>query len=46
VKKTANTYSELVKNIQYYKTPGTPNEGIVPPGKDELKNSDEEQNIY
>jgi hypothetical protein len=46
VKKIATTYEDLVKGCQIYKTPGTPNCGIVPPGKDDPKISEAEQSIY
>jgi hypothetical protein len=46
LKKIVNTYEDLVKGCQSYKTPGIPNQGIVPPGKEDPKISDEEQGIY
>jgi Reverse transcriptase (RNA-dependent DNA polymerase) len=46
VKKIASTYKDLIEGCQSYKTPGTPNQGIVPPGKDDLKISNDEQSIY
>jgi hypothetical protein len=46
VTKIANTYEDLVKGCQSYQTPGTPNQGIVPPGKEDSKISDEEKGIY
>jgi hypothetical protein len=46
VKKIAMKYSDLVKGCQSYKTPGTPNQGIVPPEKGDPKISNEEQSTY
>jgi hypothetical protein len=40
------TYADLVKGVQNYKTPGTLNQGITPPGKDDPKISEEEQSTY
>jgi hypothetical protein len=36
-KERVTTYEELVKGCQSYKAPGTPNCGIVPPGKNDPK---------
>jgi hypothetical protein len=46
VKRIASTYEDLVKDCQSYKTPGTPNCGIVPPGKDDPKISESDQKVY
>jgi Reverse transcriptase (RNA-dependent DNA polymerase) len=46
VKKIVTTYEDLLKGCQSYKTPGTPNCGIVPPGKDDPKVLDADQSIY
>jgi hypothetical protein len=45
-KKIKTNYEELVKDCQRYKTPGTPNYGIVRPNKDDPKVSPEDQSIY
>jgi hypothetical protein len=45
-KKIRSNYEELVKDCQRYKTPGTPNFGIVLPKKDDPKVSPEDQSIY
>jgi hypothetical protein len=44
-KKIKANYEELVKDCQQYKTPGTPNFGIVHPKKDDPKVSPENQCI-
>jgi hypothetical protein len=46
VKKIASTYKDLIEGCQSYKTPGAPNQGIMIPGKDDLKISNEDQSIY
>jgi hypothetical protein len=46
VKKNAMTYSDLVNGCQNYKTPGTTNQGIIPPEKGDSKISNEEQSIF
>jgi hypothetical protein len=45
-KKIKANYEELVKDCQQYKTPGTPNLGIVHPKKEDPKVSPENQSIH
>jgi hypothetical protein len=45
-KKIKAKYEELMKDCQQYKTPGTPNFGIMHPKKDDPKVSPEDQSIY
>jgi hypothetical protein len=45
-KKIKSNSEELLKDFQRYKTPGTPNFGIVHPKKDDPKVSPEDQSIY
>jgi hypothetical protein len=46
VKKLEDLFGELVKGCQKYKTPGTPNFGIVQPKKDDPRVIDKEQSTF
>jgi hypothetical protein len=46
VKKLEDSFGELVKGCQKYKTPGTPNFGIVQPKKDDPRVSDKDQSTF
>jgi hypothetical protein len=37
VKKIINTFGEEVKNLQKYRTPGTPGQGLIQPKTEEDK---------
>jgi hypothetical protein len=46
IKKIENTFREMVKRNQNYKTPGTPHHRIVKPTEEMGKLTDEEQKLY
>jgi hypothetical protein len=46
MKKLEKTFGDLVKDMQVYRTPGTPGSGIIRPKGDEVKLSPEEQKLY
>jgi hypothetical protein len=46
IKKIENTFGEMIKGNQNYKTPGTPHHQIVKPTKETGKLTDEEQKLY
>jgi hypothetical protein len=46
VKKLEDNFGEMVRSCQRYKTPGTPNFGIVQPKGDDPRITEEEQSTY
>jgi Reverse transcriptase (RNA-dependent DNA polymerase) len=46
IKKIEATYKDYIKNCQSYKTPGTPNYGIVRPKSDDEKVAESNQTMY
>jgi hypothetical protein len=46
VKKLKKSFGDLVKNLPVYKTPGTPNNGIVRPAVGESRLDENKQKIY